>query len=171
MGAVIERNAEERLTRIETADGVTKTLLSDPDLEPVDIAAIASEAVDHLRETTTATVETELPARAFVVANAGVRSVVDSLLENAVEHGGGGPRVRVTIEERPAAVEFVVEDDGPGVPGDELETLFEPRGESGGGGLYLVSTLVDGYGSDIAVGESSLGGARFGVAIPRDEEA
>ncbi|WP_435553178.1 ATP-binding protein [Natrinema sp. CGMCC1.2065] len=112
--------------------------------------------------------------------------------QDAVEHGGDGPRIEVgalesapsgesngpaeSVEaEREAAdwpVEatdydgFYVEDDGPGIPPDERERVFESGYSSAGGsgfGLAIVSDVVDAHGWSIRVTPGRNGGARFEV--------
>ena len=91
---------------------------------------------------------------------------------DAVEHGGPGVRVRVgTLRDG-----FFVEDDGPGIPQEEREQVFE-RGytssEDGTGlGLGIVRQIVRAHGWTILVTESEAGGARFeitGVEMPEQE--
>ncbi|ELY76994.1 PAS sensor protein [Natrinema pellirubrum DSM 15624] len=114
--------------------------------------------------------------------------------QNAVEHGGDGPRIEIGALESTAAdgdrddeaakaVEdgtrptdwsgeaadydgFYVEDDGPGIPPDERERIFESGYSSAGGsgfGLAIVSDVVDAHGWSIRVTSGRNGGARFEV--------
>jgi len=69
-----------------------------------------------------------------------------------------------------------VEDDGPGIPVEARERIFEPfyridsdneRAVSGFGlGLAIAKKAIALHGGNILVTESSLGGAKFVVAIP-----
>jgi signal transduction histidine kinase len=89
-----------------------------------------------------------------------VRSVLNNLLENALRHAlpDSGP-VRVSVEERGATVVVQVEDDGPGVPEEDLPRLFEPffrvdrsrsRGTGGYGlGLALCRRIMEAHGGAI----------------------
>ncbi len=88
----------------------------------------------------------------------------ENLFRNAVEHGGEGVTVRVG----PTEDGFYVADDGPGVPEDIRENLFD-QGVSGspdgtGYGLAIVADIVRSHDWTIEVGESADGGARFEVA-------
>jgi len=87
----------------------------------------------------------------------------ENLIRNAVEHGGGD--VTVTIGELDDG--FYVEDDGPGIPEAERETIFDmgySTHESGTGfGLSIVEQVVDAHGWEINVTEGSAGGARFEI--------
>jgi len=106
----------------------------------------------------------DLPADAIVVARAGiVRPLVQTLLRNAVDHGG--PDVSVTV----GATEnqgFYVADDGPGFPDDVLASL---QGESVdnrdvlGPGLLAVQDTVEQQGWELGAGESDAGGAFVAV--------
>ena len=84
---------------------------------------------------------------------------------DAVEHGGGD--VTVTVGALPDEPGFYVEDDGPGIPPEDRETIFYPAtSDSGPGlglGLAIVKEVVDAHGWDVAVTESADGGARFEV--------
>ena len=100
--------------------------------------------------------------------------VILNLFENARDAAGGQGQVRVqTRVSRPGrAVSLVVEDSGPGVPTEVRDRIFTPyfttKHESGGTGLGLaiVHRIVSDHGGRIAVGSSSLGGARFLVELP-----
>jgi len=90
-----------------------------------------------------------------------LREAFGNLFRNAVEHGGDDVRVRVG----PCAGGFYVADDGPGIPEDARESVFD-RGYTTGGtglGLAIVRTIVEAHGWSIRVGESVDGGARFEI--------
>ncbi|WP_276272015.1 GAF domain-containing protein [Haloarcula litorea] len=84
--------------------------------------------------------------------------------EDAAEHGGG--TVQVTV----GALDdgFYVADDGPGIPEDERENLFESgytTSDSGTGfGLAIVQQIADAHGWSVRATESAAGGARFEVS-------
>lgn len=97
----------------------------------------------------------------------GLRMLVDNLLENGARHGGGAVAVTLQGDGRAA---LLVDDDGKGVADGERERIFEPFVRAGGTtapgsglGLALVSQQVRAHGATVSVGESPLGGARFGV--------
>lgn len=54
-----------------------------------------------------------------------VEQILVNLLTNAVRHAPGGSVVNVRIERAAGRVAFVVEDQGPGIPEAELETIFD----------------------------------------------
>lgn len=91
--------------------------------------------------------------------------LLENLLRNAVIHGG--PTVTVQVGTLAHPTGFYVEDDGPGIPANERETIFD-RGHSSdehgsGLGLFIVKSITDAHGWEIIAKESSRGGARFEI--------
>ncbi|MUV48445.1 ATP-binding protein [Haloarcula sp. CBA1122] len=119
------------------------------------------------------TLKTDIPDGIEVVADDLLDDVVGNILTNAVEHGGSGTTIEVTTERVDSMVHLRIADDGPGIPPEQREAIFE-KGERGtestgtGFGLYFVSVMVDSYGGDIWVEESDLGGSEFVVALPSE---
>ena len=64
---------------------------------------------------------------------------------------------------------WAIEDNGPGIPEEQLEEIFAERKEKSfkgnGLGLYLVKSSLQEVGSDIWVEKSPNGGARFIISI------
>jgi signal transduction histidine kinase len=98
--------------------------------------------------------------------------VVTNLLHNAVESvSAPGGHVWVGIEADNTWARLAVEDDGPGVPEEWLDAVFDPafsRRPGGHGlGLAIARWIVTSHGGRIACGRSRAGGARFEVVLPR----
>ena len=100
-----------------------------------------------------------------------LRRALVNLIDNAIRHGGPW----VAIRARPAAggVAILVEDHGPGIPGDDLARMFEPfwrgdHGRSGAGlGLALVREVAIAHGGRIEAGSRPEGpGAMFTLTLP-----
>lgn len=97
-----------------------------------------------------------------------------NLLSNAQRHASR--RVRVTLHEEGGSVRLAVEDDGPGIPPEDRERVFEPfarldesRSSGTGGtglGLAIARDVARSHGGSVTAGESSLGGARFQLELP-----
>lgn len=167
---VIERQSDRVVTLVENVQTLVESVSGTTDVAPVDLAVTVERAVVDARETyPTASIEADLEA-ATVPANQYVRAVVDNLLANAVEHHDGTPRVEVTLTAGDPVV-LRVADDGPGVP-DPIKASFSGRegvatGISGEGmGLYLVDTLVGGYGGTVSVEDRDPRGTVVTVELP-----
>lgn len=97
--------------------------------------------------------------------------MLGNLIENAAKYGGG--RVFVTVKTSPECVEIEVENDGPGIPAAERESIFD-RGarldveKPGTGlGLAIVRDVATIYGGSIALEESEdLGGLLARLKLP-----
>lgn len=93
-----------------------------------------------------------------------LKQLLENLIRNAVEHGGDDVTVTVGgIDERG----FYVEDDGPGIPEEDRDTVFDPGHttvEDGTGfGLSIVQRIAEAHGWDIRVTDGTDGGARFEI--------
>lgn len=91
------------------------------------------------------------------------RQLLENLFRNAHEHVGKDVTVRIGRMERG----FYVEDDGPGVPPDEREAVFESgytTSDRGTGfGLPIVQETASAHGWNVRIVEGRDGGARFEV--------
>ncbi len=90
--------------------------------------------------------------------------------QDAVEHAG--PSVTVRVGPLEDGEGFYVADDGPGIPPEERDSVFE-MGVSGDGGtglgLAIVERIVTAHGWSISAGESASGGARFDIRFDGGE--
>ena len=104
-----------------------------------------------------------------------LEQVVRNLVHNALGHARGTVRVSTSAVGDDLAV-LAVDDDGPGVPEDRREDIFErfvrldvSRDRDHGGvglGLAIVAEIVRAHGGRVHVGDSPSGGARFVVELP-----
>ena len=95
-----------------------------------------------------------------------------NLLLNAGEvvSAAGGGSVRAELRETGAEVEVRVLDDGPGIPPEHVERVWEPdfttKARGTGLGLALVRQTVQAHGGRVWARNRPEGGAEFGVALP-----
>jgi signal transduction histidine kinase len=105
-----------------------------------------------------------------------IRQVMVNLLTNANEYCPEGAAIRVKATRVDAEVEIAVIDDGPGIPREQLERIFErfSRGDAGltqrvggtGLGLAISKSLVELHGGAIAARSTPGEGSRFGFRLP-----
>ena len=113
-------------------------------------SGVAADAVLGVAETRTLSAD---PSK--------LRQLLANLLRNAVEHGGTQVRVGTLPDG------FYVDDDGPGIPPERREAVFEsghsarPDGE--GFGLAVVRRVAEAHGWTVTVRESEAGGTRVAV--------
>jgi PAS domain S-box-containing protein len=92
-----------------------------------------------------------------------LQQLLENLVRNATEHAGEG--ATVTVGDLDGG--FYIEDDGPGVPPDRREQVFEAgysSSERGTGlGLSIVKQVVEAHGWEIGITESETGGTRFEI--------
>ncbi|MFB6164737.1 MAG: histidine kinase N-terminal 7TM domain-containing protein [Haloarculaceae archaeon] len=146
---------EELLDLAQRGETVTE-------LRPVAIEAVVEAAAAGVDEPR---LRVDVETDAVVVADDNrLEQVFDNLLRNARDHADGD--VTVTVGETDQGI--YVEDDGPGVPADEREAVFDAgyttRTEGTGFGLAIVRNVVEAHGWSITVTEGSTGGARFEIA-------
>jgi signal transduction histidine kinase len=167
----IESQVESLFELTENAEAVTTVLTGKASPEPRDVVDDLEQSVATFDDSfPDATVETDLHDELTVRGTDALRPVFDNLLDNAVQHTGGRPTVRVTTETDGEWGIVRVADDGPGVPESERSRIFErgvtADGGSDGLGLHIVSTLLERSGGSIHVEDSDLGGAAFVVELP-----
>lgn len=135
--------------------------------EPVDFpetveAAWSMTATDHDHAAVDLVVTDDCP-RLIIADEDRLRQLLENLFRNAIEHGSTD--VTVTIGELDEG--FYVEDDGPGIPEDERDEVFDAgystAVEGTGFGLSIVKQVADAHGWTIRVTDGSDGGARFEI--------
>ncbi|MBW4023674.1 MAG: HAMP domain-containing protein [Proteobacteria bacterium] len=143
-------------------EGEEKTVLTN-------LSATLEEVVNSARRsgariTLHGTPDLVLPLRADAM-----RRAIMNLVDNARRHA---PHVVVGVAaEGTQAVEVTVDDDGPGIPPDQLESVFRPfeSGAHPGGsglGLTIARDIVRAHGGDIRLSQSPLGGLRATIRLP-----
>jgi two-component system sensor histidine kinase RstB len=102
---------------------------------------------------------------------------LSNLLENAARYAQ--TRVQVVFSSDGDCFRLIVDDDGPGIPEQERETVFNAfkrldssrdRGTGGYGlGLAIAQRISEWHGGEISVVDSPLGGARFEIRWPQEQ--
>jgi signal transduction histidine kinase len=142
----------------------------------VDLAAVAGTAVDSLR----AVAQDRGVALTFEGAGGPMigdalrlRQLVTILVDNGIRHTPGGGTVATTVTTDDAGVVLRVEDDGPGIPPDQIDRVFDrfwrgtsPDSHGTGLGLAIAASIADRHGGSIQAGNRERGGARFVARFP-----
>jgi signal transduction histidine kinase len=156
------------LARLDEADG------------PVPLATLPEVDVDELVLDDTVQ-QRRVPVDATRVSAGRVHGrrdqlqrVVRNLLDNATRHASSIVAVELrTVDD---TVELIVDDDGPGIPAEEREVVFERftrlddgRARDAGGlglGLSMVRAIAEHHGGTVTIDDAPLGGARVRVRLP-----
>ncbi len=104
----------------------------------------------------------------LIYAEPMIGKVFMNLYDNALRHAEGATGITVRCQETGAGLLITWEDNGPGIPYDQKEKIFESGvGRHTGFGLFLVSEILDITG--IAISETGMPGvgARFEIQVPK----
>ncbi|MDX6635721.1 MAG: two-component system, OmpR family, sensor histidine kinase BaeS [Solirubrobacterales bacterium] len=149
--------------------------------QPTEVAPLVEDVVRTMRAQTQAggqalseEVEPGLPQ--IDVEPDRIRQILVNLLTNAHEYSPEGASIGVAARAAGAEVEIAVSDNGPGIPAEQLERIFErfTRGDAGltqrvggtGLGLAISKSLAEAHGGSISA-ESTVGqGSTFRLRLP-----
>jgi signal transduction histidine kinase len=152
-----------------------------PTADRVDMTELARVAVDDAEVSARQKdVRLDLVTTEKIVAEADpvlMRPVIDNLLANALQHSPSGGRVEVAAAYREEGVELRVSDDGPGIPEELREKVFEKYAQvemkrQGAGstnrglGLTFCRLAVEAQGGTIWVESGPRSGACFVTILP-----
>jgi two-component system OmpR family sensor kinase len=174
----------DRMSRL-VEDLVLLAHAADEDLlrpEPIDQREFLTGICDALRPTADRHLElTPVPPIVLEADPDRLAQALRNLLRNAIVHTEPGGLIRLGVQERNDRVRLLVDDDGPGVPAEDHERIFDrfarldaARGRDRGGaglGLSIVTAIAHAHSGDVAVERSPEGGARFILSLPHVERA
>jgi two-component system osmolarity sensor histidine kinase EnvZ len=143
------------------------------DPKPVNLTALLHEVTAQARRRGGAVdLHTEGVLTVSLRPNA-FRRCLTNLFDNAIQFA---EHVSVRAGQRGDSIEITIDDDGPGIPEDQLDDVFRPfyriegsRNPGTGGvglGLTLVRDVIRGHGGDIVLGDSPNGGLRVRLRLP-----
>ncbi len=187
--ALVDPEARDRaLARIEREAGRMGALVGDlsvlasdgvgpdPARQPVDLAAVAEEAVADARTIHPARhIGLDAPAAVIVSADdARLEQMVHNLVGNALTHTPPGTAVDVTVVARGDRALLEVTDRGPGMTDEQAHHAFdrfyrggEDRWAGGSGlGLFIVANLARTFGGEVSVDTAIGRGSTFRVVLP-----
>jgi two-component system sensor histidine kinase CpxA len=160
-------------SRLEIQDAIVR--------RPTDIVDLARNIVDD------ASIEAQVaekhiqmngPERCVIDLDSGlVQSALENVLRNALRYTPPGMSVDVSILEEAHDIRVVVDDHGPGIPEDALESVFEPffrvadseySHSSGGGiGLAIAKRGIELHQGSITANNREDGGLRVEMVLPK----
>jgi signal transduction histidine kinase len=141
---------------------------------PTDITALVQSIVDDMADT-------GLPVRmesadpiVYDCRPTALKRALRNLIDNAVKYG---KKASVAIKPTAKSIEITIDDEGPGIPEQELSRVFEPfyrveksrSPETGGVGMGLAIALsaMQAHGGELILSNRSAGGLRASIVLPR----
>jgi two-component system, OmpR family, sensor kinase len=139
--------------------------------ETVDLAQIGESVVAETRSRTPASISIAHDGPAIVVGDPeALTRVLRNLIDNAVHAAGDDGRIVVELQQSDARVRATVSDDGPGVPQEARERIFQGfvrlNGSAGTGlGLAIARAIAQQHHGTVTC-ENCDAGARFTLELP-----
>jgi signal transduction histidine kinase len=142
----------------------------------VDLSALLSTIVDDHADAGQDVAFEDAPRLVYPCRPVALRRAVANLVANAVQYG---ERARVTLQDTPHGPVIVIEDDGPGIPPEQMEEVFQPfvrlessRSRDTGGvglGLSIARSIVLAHGGELTLANGDGGGLRAEIRLPRTD--
>jgi PAS domain S-box-containing protein len=171
------RKLERLLSDLLDLDRLQRGIIT-PQRRPTDIAALVDRAVAENEAAAGRTVHVDVAPSTVSVDGAKVERILENLLSNAIRHTPTEATIWVRARLEEGGVLLSVDDDGPGVPDDLREAVFEPFRQAPGSasghspgvgvGLTLVRRFAELHGGRAWVEPRDGGGASFQVFLPSD---
>lgn len=176
--AAMVRTLDDMRTMVEQTLSFTQDEGAHEPSQEVDLQALLADMQQAWQAmgqpvTLAAIPEGPAPYRAQAVS---LRRAVRNLVDNAVRHGGGA---RLSLaRDTPSGWRIQVDDDGPGLPAEQLERVFVPfvqlgsarNRERGGGsvglGLAIARSCARAHGGDVTLANRPEGGLRATISLP-----
>ena len=143
-------------------------------LQPIDVTALISSLKEDAEEAGhTITISGDACSPVMGRAQA-LKRCLQNLIDNALAYGR---RADITLRDEGGALNIAISDDGPGIPEDDIERVFEPfyrvegsRNRSSGGsglGLSIARNIAQAHGGSVRLRNLARGGLEATLRIPR----
>jgi signal transduction histidine kinase len=168
------RRLDRLLGDLLDLDRLARGTLS-PRRQLIDLGALAQRVVADAGVTDEHPVVVDVPPLRLAADAPKLERIVENLVVNAAKHTQAGTTIWVRLETREDGVVLLVEDEGPGVPAQLREQIFQPfhqgrnvadHAPGSGIGLALVAQFANLHGGRAWVQERPGGGASFRVFLP-----
>jgi signal transduction histidine kinase len=143
-------------------------------VKPVDIMALLESLQADLAETGGEVTIKGVAAAPYPGKPQALKRCLGNLLENAIKYGR---RAHVVVEDEAARLRIRIQDEGPGLPADEVERVFEPfyraeqsRSRETGGtglGLTIARNVAENHGGTLQLNNRPGAGLEACLTLPR----
>ena len=164
---------DEMTSMVRGGLSVFRGLNDDEPRIPVNVGALAREMAEQYRElgksvTSSGSIDTAYPAKPLAL-----KRCLSNLIDNAIQYG---KRAHIRVSDGDAVIVRVV-DEGPGIPPESLEQVFEPffrleasRNRDSGGtglGLSIARNVAQAHGGSLTLVNRPEGGLEAVLTLPR----
>jgi two-component system, OmpR family, sensor histidine kinase ChvG len=172
------RRMERLLTGVREISRIDSGLAEEGPKAPVDVGQIAArvaEAARLRRNGGTVRYTVETVSGGTWIPPGRLEQVVENLLDNAASFSPPGGCVRIVVAREGSALVLRVSDDGPGIPAEHRDRIFdrffsfrpgEEKGVHSGLGLSIVKAIAESHGGEVRAFNLPAGGACFEVRLP-----
>ena len=139
----------------------------------IDVTALVASIVDDMASDGRAVTMAAAPSVICECEPGALKRALSNLIDNAVKYG---KIAHVSIQALPGTIDIAIDDEGPGIPPEELTRVFQPfyrleesRSRDTGGiglGLAIALSVVQAHGGEIALANRPDGGLRATVSLP-----
>ena len=146
---------------------------SDEEFRHMDLAALLETLVDDASDAGGDVTFSGLPSLPITARPLALKRAFSNLIQNAVTYGAV---TRLALSRNEHSAGILIDDDGPGIPADQVEAAFAPftrlessRSKDTGGfglGLTIARTIIEGHGGTISLANRPESGLRVTVSLP-----
>lgn len=164
---------DEMREMVEATLAFARGVSRDQPMEETDLSALLAEIAGEVSETGPPVAFTGSGPVVTALRRTPIRRALRNLMENAQRYGRGA---RVGLNRSGGAAEITIDDDGPGIPPEDLERVFDPfarletsRSRETGGiglGLSIARAILRAHGGDVGLSNRQGGGLRATVTLP-----
>jgi signal transduction histidine kinase len=169
------RKLERLLSDLLDLDRLQRGIVS-PQRRPTDLEALVQRGVAETENLAEREIQVEVEQITVSIDAAKVERILENLISNALRHTPSESLIWLRARGQDGGVLIVVEDDGPGVPKELHEAVFEPFRQVPGSvsehspgvgvGLSLVMRFAELHGGRAWLEDREGGGASFRVFLP-----
>jgi signal transduction histidine kinase len=140
---------------------------------PTDIAALVQSIVDDMADAGLPVKMEPIEPIVYDCRPDALKRAIRNLLDNAVKYGKAA---NVAIQTTPKTIEIIIDDEGPGIPEQELSRVFDPfyrlegsRSRDTGGvglGLAIAQSIVQAHRGELVLSNRPTAGLRARISLP-----
>jgi signal transduction histidine kinase len=141
---------------------------------PTDVAALVQSIADDMSDAGLPVTVAPVKPLVYECRPGALKRALANLIDNAIKYGKAA---HVAIDATPTAIEITIDDEGPGIPEQDLSKVFEPfyrlewsRSRESGGvglGLAIAQSTVQAHGGELILTNRPGGGLRAKATLPR----